>query len=132
MRISRRTRLGAAVAGLLVAGTGVGAWQAVAADDVADPNDPPERIAPDGSIIPEPDPAPGAGDAIETRDDVARIERMIDPNNDPATFVCANKGDFEVRVVEGHTPPADAKANVLAGPSITLDPCLGFDWVVGR
>lgn len=116
-------------------GLSFGLLPALADEDhpTTDVEAPGSRLAEDGSIIPEPDPEPESKDAIESRAELAELEKAVDPVGSPAVYVCANEGAYEYRVVQGHEAPEDAKVNEDAGPVNELpDPCAGFDWVVGK
>lgn len=91
-----------------------------------------DRVADGGTIIPEPEPT-GEKNPIDSREELAEIERALDVQGSPAFYVCADKGSEIYTVVAGHEPPEDAKVNPEAGPVQEVpDPCEDRDWVVGR
>lgn len=123
--------VGALVLALAVA-VPVGLTAVADEDDGTTAQQPERNIAEDGSIIPEPHPEPEAKDAIDSLAELTAYEKELDPAGSPAIYVCANEGDSNITVVEGHEAPADAVVNPDAGPVKELpDPCAGSDWVVG-
>lgn len=75
------------------------------------------------------------GPPIQSRADLAKYEAMLDPEDDPLSYVCANIGDTEFVVVQGRSAPSFLKADPEAGPvlkSANEDPCAGKSLVVGN
>lgn len=97
-----------------------------------DGSQPVDRIADDGSIIPEA-PHDAEGDGIYSHAELVEIEKDLDPEGSPYSYVCANEGAAEYRVVQSYPNTGEAKVNPNAGPVVdNADPCEGFDWVVGK
>ncbi len=90
------------------------------------------RIAPDGSMIPEPVYS-GPIEVVDSREELEAIEKEIDPGGSPSTYVCADVGDENVTIVQERFAPEDAKPDPDAGPLVEAkEPCADESMVVGR
>lgn len=93
----------------------------------------PDRIAPDGSVIPEQE----DNGPVTTLEEVYRL---VNPSGAPGTYVCDNPGDENVEVVYEHRVSPDRRPDPAAAPPTSPDellyavagPCAGKAEVVGR
>jgi len=108
------------------------------ADDeqsTVDSSQPVDRIADDGSIIPEAehDLDADADGVISDRAELVEIEKSLDPAADPGSYICADEGAEQYTIVHAYPNSGEAKINPDAGPLVKdPDPCEGLDWVVGK
>ena len=76
-------------------------------------DDDPERVSPNGEIVPEDEPLrpPFTKEALE---------QMVNPTGEGTMWVCGPNPDGSFTVVEIRPAPPDAKPNPDAGPVILL------------
>lgn len=139
MRIALKSTRRKAVVGTLAVVLGVAAslgLPALADENHAtgETNDQVDRIADDGSIIPESESDALDENPIDSRAELVEIEKTLDPAGSSAFFICADEGADVYTVIAGYGEvPEDAKVNPNAGPlEKDSDPCAGRDWVVGN
>lgn len=99
-----------------------------------------DRYDAEGNIIPE-KPHDTGIKTIDTIADLQAVEKQVDPHGSPHTYVCANPGDRDVKVVATYPAPKGDKnirpktaAEAAADGPITPveDPCKGYSMVVGK
>lgn len=128
-------------------GSGLGAEEPHTHDEEGEPHSHDEdaelepyfdRVDDEGNVIPE---KPHDGHInFQTIDSIAEleaVEKQVDPHGSPDTYVCANLGSREVKVIKAYPRDPDMKPKTAAeaakdGPITGEAPCEGYSMVVGK
>jgi hypothetical protein len=95
-----------------------------------------DRIDDQGNIIPEKPHLTGT-ETVENFADLQALEKEVDPDGSPYTYVCANPGDRLVKVIHEYPPlpedAADLKPKAEIGKIIPGGSgCEGYSMVAGK